>query len=103
MESLKQAIYGIFSRPTNQPCSGTRPVCLTVGVIHQLSVKSGGTERNCFPYSRTPWLKSAAPLAGKWRFQGGFSVYPHSWPDLPNIRHPWAHTEARRSSRLLVR
>lgn len=49
MESLKQAIYGIFSPPTNQPCSGTRPVCLTVGVIHQLSVKSGGTERNCFP------------------------------------------------------
>ena len=30
------------------------------------------TERNCFPYRRRVRLKPAAPLAGKWRFEGGF-------------------------------
>ncbi len=42
----------------------------------QKSAWAACTERNCFPYSQPPRLKPAAPLAGKWRFQGVFRTPP---------------------------
>ena len=42
------------------------------------------TEKNCFPYTRMSRLKPAAPLAGKWGFQGGFP-YTRELADTKNL------------------
>ncbi len=56
-----------------QACSGGKSlVCFYHEYGPNRSRAGGRTERNCFPYTRRVRLEPAAPLAAKWRFQGGF-------------------------------